>query len=44
MCSCFGPRTNSPRCWYPGLKSYKPIRLQMEVLARKKAEHENAAL
>ena len=28
----------------PGLKSYKPTRLQMEVLARKKAERENAAL
>lgn len=28
----------------PGLRSYTPTRLQMEVLARKKAEHEKAAL
>ena len=28
----------------PGLKSYKPTRLQIEVLARKKAERKNAAL
>ena len=28
----------------PGLKSYKPTRLQMEVLAHKKGERENTAL
>jgi hypothetical protein len=28
----------------PGLRSYTPTRLQMEVLARKKAESEKAAL
>lgn len=28
----------------PGLKGYTPTRLQMEVLARKKAESEKAAL
>jgi hypothetical protein len=28
----------------PGLKSYTPTRLQMEVLAHKKAEREKAAL
>jgi hypothetical protein len=28
----------------PGLRSYTPTRLQMEVVARKKAEHEKAAL
>lgn len=28
----------------PGLRSYTPTRLQMEVLARKKAEREKAAL
>lgn len=28
----------------PGLRSYTPTRLQMEVLARKKVKHEKAAL
>jgi hypothetical protein len=44
MCLSFGFRTNSQNISTLGLRSYTPIRLQMEVLARKKAEREKAAL